>query len=260
MEGRDAMEIRVRDDRLKYSIIDFIGDADVNAMASIQEKIEKTFRGNERRIICNMSEVKHINSSGVNGFLLAAKTVTNGGGEIIFSAMQPHVERVFKLGRLDKYLKFFSTLSEAEQYFKSFGKIDTSTEENILILEKKNTYIKAHLTRIAETCLKVSPIKTYLAKSSDQALRFLKHKHFSLVLIDGTLSFGEGKEFIEQILSSDGQPNLPILIVMTDEAIENAAYFIRAGAHDVISFPFKAVEVESRLRLLMTLGKQMSVG
>jgi len=65
------MEIRVRDDRLKYAIIDFIGDADVNSISSIQDQIERTFREKERRIICNLSEVKHINSSGVNGFLLA---------------------------------------------------------------------------------------------------------------------------------------------------------------------------------------------
>ena len=250
------MEIRVRDDRLKYAIIDFIGDADVNSMRSIQEQIERTFQNKERRIICNMSELKHINSSGVNGFLLGAKTVINRGGEIVFSAMQPHVERVFKLGRLDKYLKLFSNLSEAEQYFKSFGKIDTSTEENVLILEKKNAYIKSHITNIAGKCMQISPIKSYMAKSIEQAFRFLKNKEFSLVMIDSTFSFGEGKEFIDKLLSADGQSNLPILVVMTEDTVENAAYFIKAGAHDVISFPFKPIEVESRLRLLMALRKQ----
>jgi anti-anti-sigma factor len=253
------MEIRVRDDRLKYVIIDFIGEADVNSMREIQERIEDTFRSKEHRIICNMSEVKHINSSGVNGFLLGAKTVINHGGEIIFSAMQPHVERVFKLGRLDKYLKFFSNLSEAEQYFKSFGKIDTSVEENILILEKKNSYIKSHITRITGKCMDISPIKSYMAKSIDQALRFLRNKNFSLVMMDSTFSFREGKEFIDKILSADGQHNLPILVVMTEDSVENAEYFIRAGAHDVITFPFKPIEVESRLRLLKTLGKQISM-
>ena len=253
------MEIRVRDDRLHYAIIDFVGDADVNSMRSIQEMIEYTFNEKERRVICNMSEVKHINSSGVNGFLLGAKTVINKGGEIIFSAMQPHIERVFKLGRLDKYLKFFSTLSEAEQYFKSFGKIDTSQEENVLILEKKNNFIKSHVTKIAEQCMDISPIKPYMAKSTEQALRFLKSKHFALAMMDSTLSFGEGKEFIDKVLSADGQASLPILVVMTDDTVENAAYFVRAGAHDVISFPFNPIEVESRLRLLISMSKQMRI-
>ena len=251
------MEIRVRDDRLYYAIIDFIGDADVNSMRAIQDKIETIFKEKERRIICNMSEVKHINSSGVNGFLVAVKTVLKGDGDIVFCAMLPRIERVFKLGRLDTYLKFFATLTEAEQYYKSFGKIDTSQEENILIIEKKNTYIKTHIMKIAERWMDVSPIKAYMAKSTDQALRFLKNKRFSLALMDSTLSFGEGKEFIDNMLSTDGQVNLPILVVMTDNSQENAAYFLRAGAHDVISFPFNPIEVESRLRLLITMGKQM---
>jgi len=252
------MEIRVRDDRLHYAIIDFVGDADVNSMSNIRENIEKTYKEKERRIICNMSEVKHINSSGVNGFLLAAKTVLNSGGDIVFCAMLPRIERVFKLGRLDTYLKFFATLAEAEHYFKSFGKIDTSQEENILIIEKKNCYIKSHIIKIAEKWMDVSPIKAYMAKSTDQALRFLKNKRFALAMLDSTLSFGEGKEFIDKILSADGQADLPILVVMTDETQENAAYFLRAGAHDVISFPFKPIEVESRLRLLITMARQMS--
>lgn len=251
------MEIRVRDDRLHYAIIDFIGDADVSSMRAIQDRIESIFKERERRIICNMSEVKHINSSGVNGFHLASKTVLNAGGDVVFCAMLPRIERVFKLGRINTHLKFFSTLTEAEQYFKSFGKIDTSQEENILILEKKNTYIKAHVMKIAERWMDVSPVTAYMAKSTDQALRFLKNKRFSLALMDSTLSFGEGKEFIDKMLSADGQVNLPILVVMTDDTQENAAYFLRAGAHDVISFPFNPIEVESRLRLLIALSKQM---
>jgi anti-anti-sigma factor len=252
------MDIRVRDDRLHYAIIDFIGDADVNSMRSIQDSIERTFKNKERRIICNMSEVKHINSSGVNGFLLGTKTVLNGSGDIVFCAMLPRIERVFKLGRLDTYLKFFSTLTEAEHYFKSFGKIDTSQEENILIIEKKNTYIKTHIMKIAERWMDISPIKAYMAKSTDQALRFLKNKRFALSLMDSTLSFGEGKEFIDKVLSADGQLNLPILVVMTEDTQENAAYFLRAGAHDVISFPFNPIEVESRLRLLIAMSKQIT--
>ncbi len=253
------MEIRVRDDRLHYAIVDFIGDADANSMRGIQEQIEYAFKKKERRIICNMSEVLHINSSGVNGFLLGTKTVINQGGEVIFSAMRPNIERVFKLGRLDKYLKFFETLSEAESYFKSFGKIDTSQEENVLILEKKNTFIKSHITKIAENVMDISPIKPYLAKSIDQALRFLNSKEFALAVMDGSFSFGEGKRFIDQVLSADGQSSLPILVVMTEDSQENAAYFIKAGAHDVITFPFRPIEVESRMRLLISLSKQLAM-
>ena len=250
------MKIRDRETRLDYAILDFVGDADAQSMRDIQDAIRKA-ASKKNKIVCNMSEVKHINSAGVNAFLLSAKSVIGSGGEVVFSAMLPNVERIFKLGRLDKYLKFFPSLKDAEEYFRTRGKIDLSEQENVLIIEKKNPFIKEHLKQILTKNIQVSPIETFSAKSTEEALRLLKGKRFSLVLLDSTLSMGEGKEFIEMMLGADGQADLPVLVVTTQDTIDNAQYFIRSGAHDIIQFPFNPVEVESRLRFMMTLAKHM---
>ena len=250
------MKIRERQAISDYAVLDFIGDADTTSMGDVREAIRKATL-QKGKIICNMSEVKHINSAGVNAFLLAAKSVIGSEGELVFSAMLPNVERVFKLGRLDKYLKFFPTLKDAEEYFQTWGKVDMSDKDNVLVIEKKNHHIREQLRLIYEQDCLVAPLETYVARTVEQALRFTEKKLFSLALLDATFSMGEGKEFIEQILGAQGQPNLPILVVTTKENIDNAQYFIHSGAHDLIMFPFNPIEVESRLRFMITTSKQM---
>jgi anti-anti-sigma factor len=250
------MKVREREVVFDYVIVDFIGDAETMAMDVIQEGLRKAATKQDR-IVCTMSEVRHINSAGVNAFLLSAKKIIAGGGEIIFCGMLPNVERVFKLGRLDKYLKFFPRLKDAEEYYRTRGRIDMSENENILIIEKKNAFIRKHIEDINKKGPSVSQIQAYTAKSTEQAMRFLDSKRFSVALLDSTFSLGEGKDFIEKMLSAEGQPNLPILVVATSDTMEKAQYFIRSGAHDIIQFPFNPVEVQSRLRFMMAAAKQM---
>jgi anti-sigma B factor antagonist len=70
----------------------------------VKDFIEKNL---PRRIIFDFGEVKFF-SSGVLGMLLDARArVENYGGEVVISAINPQLHRVFKITSLDKVFRFF---------------------------------------------------------------------------------------------------------------------------------------------------------
>jgi anti-anti-sigma factor len=70
----------------------------------VKDFIEKNL---PRRIIFDFGEVKFF-SSGVLGMLLDARArVENYGGEVVISAINPQLHRVFKITNLDKVFRFF---------------------------------------------------------------------------------------------------------------------------------------------------------
>jgi anti-anti-sigma factor len=102
--------------------------SDADSITAMSKRIKK-FINDQRPIglVFDFSGVKFF-SSQVLGLLLDIRTaITAAGGQIVISAIDPQLHRVFKITSLDKIFTFFQDQDSA---VKSFSQAPSKTQED----------------------------------------------------------------------------------------------------------------------------------
>jgi anti-sigma B factor antagonist len=107
MDGKVGMEITREG---SFGIVAFKATciSDVEGIASASRQIKEFIEKNRpKRVIFDFTEVKFF-SSGVLGLLLDVRAKLQlCSGEVVVSAINPQLHRVFKITNLDKIFRFF---------------------------------------------------------------------------------------------------------------------------------------------------------
>ncbi|MBF0274905.1 MAG: STAS domain-containing protein [Nitrospinae bacterium] len=69
-----------------------------------------------KKFLINMSEVTHINSSGLGLIVKYFQKIKAVDGAIVFCYVQKDVNELFQMTRLNKKIKMFKTEEEAKEY------------------------------------------------------------------------------------------------------------------------------------------------
>jgi DNA-binding response OmpR family regulator len=91
-----------------------------------------------------------------------------------------------------------------------------------------------------------------------KAFRILLEEKVDCILIDAGFPLFQVTQFIENVETSDQIPCIPILIVSSDDRLDEAELMIRNGAFDIIRYPFQPVEVVVRLHTVISHIKDHS--
>lgn len=69
--------------------------------------------GEDKKALLDLNGVGYMSSAGLRVLILAAKQCQKQNGEIVIAKLQPLVQEVFRIGRLDTVFKVFKTVGEA---------------------------------------------------------------------------------------------------------------------------------------------------
>lgn len=92
--------------------------SDVDTIAHMSESVKRFVQDNHpARIVFDFSGVKFF-SSQVLGLLLETRAeIIESGGEVVISAIEPQLHRVFKITNLDKIFQFYADRDAAVKAF-----------------------------------------------------------------------------------------------------------------------------------------------
>ena len=115
MDEKGGVEITSQDN-VAVVVFKCASVSDVDGIATASKQIKKFIDENQpNRLIFDFGSVKFF-SSQVLGLLLDIRTkVETYGGEVMISAINPQLHRVFKITNLDKVFRFFPDKESAIQ-------------------------------------------------------------------------------------------------------------------------------------------------
>lgn len=119
MEDRDEVKITTQKD---VTVITFLTSSisDLDEIAAASKQIDEFISRNQpARLIFDFGEVKFF-CSRVLGLLLEIRAKLEAyGGEVVISAINPQLYRVFKITNLDKIFRFFPDRQSAVRTMRS---------------------------------------------------------------------------------------------------------------------------------------------
>jgi NtrC-family two-component system response regulator AlgB len=110
---------------------------------------------------------------------------------------------------------------------------------------------EASLRRTLRTVLESMQHRVAEAASADQALHWLRRRHFDAAFLDLRLRGEEGMELLPLLLRE--APRLAVIVITAHATIASAVEAMRAGAFDYLPKPF----TPDQLRLVLERGRQM---
>ena len=79
----------------------------------VEEEIAELIRQGTRRIICDLSGVTHIDSTGIGRFISSLNLAMKAGATLLMAGATGAVRQAFHITLLDTVFKFYPTLDEA---------------------------------------------------------------------------------------------------------------------------------------------------
>ena len=118
LKKRDCMKITL--DKKDHCSILSLHEENLNSIIAPDLKSEFVFLRNEgvRNLIFDMSDVQYVDSSGLSSVLTANRLWKGYGQFVLAGTLNPSVEKLIKISRLDTILTIVKTVSEAEDYIK----------------------------------------------------------------------------------------------------------------------------------------------
>ena len=108
-------EIEIQDFVIIYKIKGKItSDLDFE---DIEKEVFKNINKNYFRIIFNLDELTHTNSTGISFFMRTLTKSRIMGGELILCNVKGNVDKIFKIAKLDEIYTIYNNLEEAIKHF-----------------------------------------------------------------------------------------------------------------------------------------------
>jgi anti-anti-sigma factor len=71
-----------------------------------------------RKMVLDLEGLSYSSSAGIRIFLGLARELRSGGGDLRIAAVQPRVDKIFKLSKFDKIVRVFPSVEAALQSYK----------------------------------------------------------------------------------------------------------------------------------------------
>ena len=100
----------------------------VGQIQGLLREIAPIFREDRPRIVFDFSQVRQIDSAGVDMLLHCVEQVTRRDGDIKLAAVPPESAVILELTRVDRLFEIFDTVEDAVDSFDGFFAIATGTD------------------------------------------------------------------------------------------------------------------------------------
>ncbi len=102
----------------EVTIVALEGDIDAGTSPELKSRLDHLLSGGSRNFVIDMSAVRFIDSSAIATLVHLFKRVRIGDGDVRISGLQPRIQRLFELTRLQRV---FDTFEDRESAVASFG-------------------------------------------------------------------------------------------------------------------------------------------
>lgn len=121
----DLANIDVHNKIFEYKVP---GDIDLYKCPEIKSMVQNQLNSGYRFIIFDLSNTRHIDSSGIGAFIQIVGWLRRRGGEFIVTELTDGVKKIFALTRLENHIRVASTLEEANKIIQVL--IDSLTNQS----------------------------------------------------------------------------------------------------------------------------------
>lgn len=109
-----------RGDVLVFQILQ--KELNYNHASSFKEQLFLDIADGNSLIVLNMENVNHIDSSGLGAILFGTRQANNSGGKLVLTGVNPNIDTLLKIARLDRIYEIFPNVDEAVNSFGSAKK------------------------------------------------------------------------------------------------------------------------------------------
>lgn len=234
-------------------IISYNGDTFELTPGPLPEVL-KALQSGDQRIILNFKELDFLNATAVKALKESATIIKAGKARIGIAEPNPNVRQIIKLNGISPDIPIYYNEKEAMKWLSMLdykpSMVKNQSADHLLILQKDlpiarelRKTLKDHPARAQ---FRLMPCRDFTA-----ALEVVMDERIDCIVIDCGFSLLKVTDFIEKIESDRRLPSIPFLIVSTDERLMGAYRMVRNGAHEILRYPFKSVEVMVRLQNLI---------
>ena len=100
------------------TVIGITGELDAKSSPELTQFINDQLQDGNINLVADLKDLKYSSSAGIRIFLGSAKQLRQDGGDLRIAAVQPQVEKIFKLSRFDRIVKIFPNVEEAVKSYK----------------------------------------------------------------------------------------------------------------------------------------------
>lgn len=100
-------------------VISIGGELDAHSSPELTQFFSKQISESSPNFVADLQGLAYSSSAGIRIFLGMARDSRRNGGDLRIAAVQPQVDKIFKLSRFDRIVKIFPTVEEAIQSFGS---------------------------------------------------------------------------------------------------------------------------------------------
>jgi len=236
-----------------YWVITYEGDTSGLMPGPLPEILEALNSG-AHEIILNLSGLRYLSPNGIKALKESLDIAKKREVNIGVAAPPPHVRRALKLAGLVPDIPIFYSEREAITGLELIDYQSTARKDltDRLLVMQKNLPIAGHL----RDALRMHPTKPHFrmipCRDVKRGLQVLLEERVDCIVVDASFALYQITGFIEKVETDQRLPSIPILVVATDDKLEEAELLIRNGADEILRFPFKPVETVVRLQTLIS--------
>ncbi|MFH1675698.1 MAG: STAS domain-containing protein [bacterium] len=205
-------------------------------------------------ILLDFSRLSFLNPNGVKALRESLELAKQHEANLGISSPQPQVRRALKLSGIAPQIPIYFNEMEAIMKLDLIDYQETAVAEStdcLLICQKE-----IPIARSLRNSLKEMSSKTHYrmvpVRELKRAFQTLLEEKIDCIMIDSSFPLFQVTQFIEQVATDTRLPRIPILVVTSDEKLDEADLIVRNGANEILRYPFKGIEVSIRLQTLIS--------
>ena len=90
-------------------------------LAEILSQVETTITAGSKNWLCDLSELTYCNSTGLNLFVRILTKSRNAGGDCALASLQPGVQKLFELSKLNEIFTSYASVEEAVERYNTIS-------------------------------------------------------------------------------------------------------------------------------------------
>ncbi len=236
-----------------FCVISYEGDTTGLMPGPLPEVLQALNEGT-REIILEFSGLKYLNPNGIKALRDTLEAAKVRDANIGIAAPPAHVRRALRIGGLVPAIPIYHSEREAISKLDMVDYRDEAAVEStdrLLVCQKQLPLVSSLRDALKEHSLKPH-FRMKPCRDLARAMEIILKERIDCIIIDGGFPLYQVTDLIEKVETDPRLPSIPILVVATDDKLLEAELMVRNGAHEILRYPFRPVEVVVRLLTLIS--------
>jgi len=239
--------------REHYAIVSYVGDT-IGLIPGPLPEVLGVLKTGAQEVILDLSGLRFLNPNGIKAIRESIEIVKKHEASMGISAPPPAVRRAIKMSGLGEEIPIYFSEREAISSLElvDYEAVARNEMSDRLLICQKDLPLAGSLRQ----ALKHHPLKPHYrmipVRDLKRAFQTLLEEKIDCIIIESSLPLFQVTGFIEKVETDEGIPAIPILVVATDDHLDEADLMIRNGAHDILRYPFQPIEAAVRLQTLIS--------